>query len=107
ALELVYPARGDGVNRRRVEVVQLLAPAPRDGHEVRLLEEREVLGDCLAGHVERHAELAERLPVLGVEPIEQAPARLVGERPPNGVVIIGRHAAIYATVWLPMSSRIF
>src|SRR5262249_31786645 len=63
-LELADPALGDLVNRHRIEVVELLAAPPDDDHEVCLLQQHEMLGHGLPGHVQVGAKLPERLPVV-------------------------------------------
>jgi len=68
------------VQRHRIEIVQFLAPAPHGSHEVRLFEDDQVLGHCLARHVEVLAELTQGLTVGGVQLIKQFPAARVGER---------------------------
>ena len=46
-----------------------------------------MLGDGLARHVEPLAELAERLAVLAVQPVEEAPAACVGQGAKDRIVI--------------------
>jgi hypothetical protein len=71
------PALGDLVNRHRIEIMQLLAPAPDDGQQVRRFQQSEMLGDCLPRHVEVRAQFTERLPVALVQHIEQLSAAFV------------------------------
>jgi hypothetical protein len=85
------PAVGDGVDRLRVDVVQLLPAPPHGGDEVRGLEQREVLADRLPGHIQVGAQLTQRLPVAGVEPVEQVTPAGVGERLEH--VIVVRHSS--------------
>jgi hypothetical protein len=69
------PALGDLVDRHRIEVMQLLAPAPDDSDQIRRLQQQEMFGDRLPRHVEVRAQFAERLPVVFVQLVEQrAPA---------------------------------
>src|SRR5208337_4269401 len=66
ALELGNPSFGDLVDRGWVDEVQLLAAPASPRNEVRLLEQRQMLGDRLARHGEAPAEFAERLAVFCV-----------------------------------------
>ena len=73
------PALGDLVDRCGVQVVELLA-TPSDGrHEVGRLEDRQVLADRLAGHVQAFGEFPEALSVAGVQAIQQLAATRVGQ----------------------------
>ena len=76
---LVHPAvvhqpDGDGV-----EEVQLVPAAPLGHDQAGVLEHPEVLHDADAGHRQPSLELAERLPVLAEQLVEQAPSGGVGE----------------------------
>jgi hypothetical protein len=73
------PAFVDVVDGDGVEVVELFAAVPDGGDEVGVLEEAEVLGDGLAGHVEVRAEGGEGLAVVLVEKVEELAAAGVGE----------------------------
>src|SRR5438045_1576504 len=73
-LVLADPPFGNGFDRLRVQVVQLLAPALDGRHQVGRFEDVEVLGDGLAGHLELGAEGAERLAVVLEEAVQQQPA---------------------------------
>src|SRR5262245_18801667 len=79
-LELLHPTVVDLVNGPGIEVMELLPPAPGRAHEVRFLEQPQVLGDGLPSHPHLLAELAEREPVRRVEPIEELPAAGIRER---------------------------
>ena len=76
---LAHPSVMDEPDRDRVEEVELLASAPARGHEPCLLEHLEVLHHAEARHRRPLLERAERLPILGEEPVEQFPSRRVGE----------------------------
>lgn len=80
ALVLADPALVDFMNRNRIQVVQFLAPAPYGDDQIRLLEQEKVLGYGLTTHVRLPAKLAQSLPVVGVEPVEQFPASGIRER---------------------------
>jgi len=73
------PAHGDLVQRRWVQVMELFASAPDDDHEVGRLQQAEVLGHRLPGHVEVRAEIAESQPVVLAKDIEQLTAAPVSE----------------------------
>src|SRR2546425_1236686 len=64
-------ALGDLVQRHWFEIMQLLAPAPDGGDEVRGFHQQEMLGHRLPGHVEVFTQFAERLPVVVVQLVEQ------------------------------------
>ena len=49
---LVDPALNNLIKRHRVEVVKLLTALPKNDNEVRSLQQAEVLGHGLSGHVE-------------------------------------------------------
>src|SRR5262245_4779159 len=73
--------------------MELLAAAPQNGHEVRLLQQDEMLGHGLPGHVQVGAELPERLPVVSTQTVQQLPAAGVGQRLED-LVHIGIHGYI-------------
>ena len=76
-LVLADPAFGNFVNRHGVEVMQLFAPAPDRDDEVRLLQQGEVFGHGLPGHVEVRAQLAQGLAAFEIKSVEQfSPARI-------------------------------
>src|SRR5688572_3601972 len=59
AFVFANPALGDLVQRHRIEVMQLLAPAPDRGDEVRRFQNDEVFGHCLPRHVEVLAQFTQ------------------------------------------------
>src|SRR6267142_1917792 len=63
ALILFDPTIVDLMKRHRIEIVQLLAPAPDGRHHVGGFEQDEMFGHRLAGHVEMFAKLAQSLAV--------------------------------------------
>ena len=89
-LEAADPAHGDVVDRHRIEEVQLFAPATHDDHEVRLLEDREVLRHGLAAHVVVVAQLAEGQSAFLTQAVEDLPAADISEGFED--VVIGGHA---------------
>ena len=68
------------MNRDRVQVVELLSTASLRDDEVRFFENSEMLHDRLARYVVPLAEVAERLPVPCVEPVEEAATNGIGKR---------------------------
>src|SRR5262249_13406678 len=66
--------------RDGVDEMQLLAAAPHGGDEVGRLQDADVLGGGLPGHVEVGRELAQRLPVPLAQEIQQLPAARGAER---------------------------
>ena len=80
ALVLADPALVNFMNRNRIQVVQFLAPAPYGDNQIRFFEQEKVLGYGLTTHSRLPAKLAQSLPVVGVEPVEQFPASGIRER---------------------------
>lgn len=80
AFVLADPAFVYFVNRNGIQIVQLFASPPNGNDQIRLLKQSKVLGDGLARHVQVHAKLSQRLPVVCVEPVEQFPAGGIGQR---------------------------
>ncbi len=74
ALVFANPTLADLMQRHGVEVMQFLAPTPDGGDKVRRLEQGQMFGHRLAGHVEVPAQFRKRLPVLPVQLIEQLAA---------------------------------
>lgn len=60
-------------------------PLPR--HEIRVFQNGEMLGDSLPGHVQALTELAQRLSIPMMQPVQQLPAADVRQRAKNGVVV--------------------
>src|SRR5262249_35831928 len=73
------PALGELTDRRRVEVMELLAAAADGRDEIGCFEDIQVLAHGLPRHVELAAELTQRLPVASVQRVEQAPPAWVRE----------------------------
>src|SRR3954462_10961956 len=74
AFVLSNPALANLMQRRRVEVMQLLATLPNGGDEVRRFQQGKVLGDSLPRHVEVAAQFGQGLAVILVQLIEQPSA---------------------------------
>src|SRR6516165_5601642 len=72
-IELADPALGDLVDRHGIDEVQFFTTVPPPGHEIGLLKNRQMLRDRLAGHVQSLAQLAKRLTISAVQPIQQLP----------------------------------
>jgi hypothetical protein len=90
ALVFADPALVDFVNGDGIEVVELFAAVPDGGDEVGVLEEVEVLGHGLAGHVEVLAEGGEGLTVVFVQQVEQLAAAGIGQGFENVVHDVGK-----------------
>ena len=103
ALIFADPAFVNFVDRHGVQVMQLLAAAPNDGHQVGVFKQTQVFGHRLAGHVQLPAQFAEGLPALAVQYIEQLAAALIGQGFEH-VVHDERH---YATFWLHFKRESF
>src|SRR3984893_10156472 len=97
-LEFADPAFGDLVDRHGIDEVHLFSPLPFPGHEIGLLENRQMLRDRLAGHAQPLAQLAQRLAIPAVQPLPQPPAARIGQSAKHSIVI---HAGQYGTIWLP------
>ena len=83
------PALVDLVQRHRIEIMQLLAPAPDDGHQVRCFQQPQVLGNRLPRHVQMLAQLRQRLTVAPVQPVEQLPTARAGQCFEHGIHCVG------------------
>jgi len=86
-IELADPAFGDLVDRHGIDEVQLFTAVPPPGHEIGLLKNRQVLRDRLAGHVQSLAQLAQRLTVPAVQPIQQLPTVCIGQSAKHSVIV--------------------
>lgn len=87
ALELADPALGDPVDRHGVDEMQLFAPLPPPGDKIGFFQDRQMLGDGLARHVEAVAQIAQRLAVPVVQPVQQLPAAGIGQGAKHSIVI--------------------
>src|SRR5580704_154761 len=87
SLEFADPAFGDLVDRNRIDKVQLFSALPLPGHEIGLLEYRQMLRDRLAGHAQPLAQLAQRLAIPAVQPIQQLPTICIGQSAKHSIVI--------------------
>ena len=65
------PPLVDLVQRRRIEVMQFFTSVPESGDEVRRFQQRQMLGHGLARHVQVAAQLAQRLPVVAAQLVQQ------------------------------------
>jgi hypothetical protein len=92
-LEFTNPPVSNLVDGHRVKIVQFLTAAPEDNHEVCPLQYDEMLGDSLPAHVQMLTELAQGLPVVGVQTIKQQSPTGIGERLER-FVHVGVHNAI-------------
>src|SRR5512132_631499 len=79
-LEFPDPAVVNLVNGHRVEVVELFAPPPHRGDQIRVFEHAKMLGDGLPRHLEVLAQFAERQAALRMQAIEQLPAAWICQR---------------------------
>ena len=67
--------------------MQFFPAVPLPGDEIGLLENRQMFRDRLVAHVEPPAQLAKRLTVLAVQPIQELPAARIGQSPKHCIVI--------------------
>ena len=88
AFKLADPTFGDPVYRHRIDEVQFLAAGAPPGNQVRFRKDREMLRDSLARHIQPLAQLAKRLAVFSIEPVQQLPAACIGQGAKNSVVIL-------------------
>lgn len=78
SLEFADPAVVERLERHGVQKVQLFSPAPLHGDEVCRFEHGEVLRHAPPRHVEVLAELAERLPIVSVQAIQELSTPWIG-----------------------------
>src|SRR5205823_8790219 len=71
----------------RSQEVQLLPARSSRDHEVRFLQDSQVLHDPEPGHLQLRLELGERAAVTLEQPVEQEPSGGVRERPEHAVVV--------------------
>ena len=69
--------------------MELLAATPHGDHQVGGFQQPQVLGDCLAAHVEMLAKFAQGLTVINPQNIQQLSAAGIGERLKNPVLLHG------------------
>src|SRR5258708_810505 len=100
ALKFPNPAFGDLADRNGIDEVQLFSAIPLPRDEIRLLENRQMLGDCLACHVQPAAKIAEGLAILPVQPIQQPPAARVCQSAKHGVLIHVRHMELFSCLFI-------
>ena len=72
--------------------MQLLPARAASDDEARVLEDAQVLHHTEPRHLELRLELRERTAVALEEPVEEMPARRIGKRPEDPVVVV--HARI-------------
>jgi len=77
AFVFANPALGDLVNRHRIQIMQLLAPAPDNRDEVCFFQQTQMLRHRLPRHVEMMAQFAESLPVALMQQVEQLSAAFI------------------------------
>ena len=80
ALELADPSFLYLKQRYRIQVVQLFPALPDDNHQARFFKLLQVLCHGLACHVHMLAKGRQRLAVVLVQLVEQAPAGRIGQR---------------------------
>jgi hypothetical protein len=95
ALVLVDPTFRDLLQGNGVEIVKLFPAAPNVDDKVRLVQQPEMLGHGLPRHIKMLAEIAQGLPVVLVEFIEQSAPAGISERLEDFI-----HRNQYATKWL-------
>ena len=79
------PALIDFMQRHRVEIMELLASAPDHRDEVRRLQQGQMLGYGLPGHIQVLAQPGQSLAIALVELIQQFPPAFIGQRFEYGV----------------------
>ncbi len=79
-IELPEPAHGHGVDRHRIEEVQLLAAALLRHDQARLFQRQQMLGHGLPADRQTLAELGQRLPVAAAQSLQQHTPIFVGKR---------------------------
>jgi hypothetical protein len=74
------PAVDDELQRDGIQVVERAAPPGQGGHEVRPLQQPQVLHHAEARHPEVPAQVPQRAPVARAQEVEEVTARPVGQR---------------------------
>jgi hypothetical protein len=74
------PPLVDLVQRHWIQIVQLLAPAPNDGHQLRFLKQKQMLRHCLARHVQMLTQLRQGLAVVLEQLIQKLSAACIRQR---------------------------
>ena len=87
------------VDRHRAKIVQLLASSPNNDDKVRVFEQKQVFGHGLTRHIEMLTKLSQRLAIVLMEHVQQAPPARIRKRLEN-LVCVSNHASYYATKWL-------
>src|SRR6516165_5043994 len=100
-LEFADPTLGDLVNRHRIDEVQLFPAVAFPGDEIGLLENRQMLRDRLAGHLQPFAQFAKRLAISAVQPIQQPPTASIGQSAKQKVLFHTSNMEPfgYLTIW--------
>src|SRR5215470_11695981 len=101
--EFPDPSLGDLVDRYRIDEMQLLAAKTLPRDEVCLLEDRQMLRDGLARHIEPLTQFAERLAILSMQPVEKLPTASVSQSSKNSVVIHFSHMQPFS--YLPIGNH--
>ena len=66
ALVLIDPTLGDLIERHRIEVMKLFSTMPQNDNEVGLLEQPQMFGHGLSGHIEVLTEVTQGLGIVAV-----------------------------------------
>ena len=83
---LVDPTLRDLLERRRIQIMQFFAAAPKRDDQVRFDEQAKMFGDALTRHAEVAAKLIQGLAIFLVKLIEKGAAAGIGESLKNIVV---------------------
>jgi len=75
--------------------MQFVAALPHNRHQIRIFQQPKMFRHRLPGHLQADAKLAQRLPVILFQPVQQLSAGRIGQRFEHLV-----HKKLYATVWL-------
>ncbi len=94
-LELGDPSLVDRLKGNGIEEVQLLSSVSHGSDEIRRFEERQVLRDTLARHVEMLAQLVQCLAVVFVQHVQESSSTWVGERLEEDVDVVGVFAHVH------------
>ena len=78
--------------------MQLFSAVPPPGHEVGFPKHRQMFRDRLAGHVQSAAQLAERLAVPLVQPVQQPTAARIGQSAKHSIVIHAGNMELFSSL---------
>ena len=86
--------------RHRIQIMKFVPSPPNDGHQIRVLQQPKMFRHRLPRHIHANAKLAQRLPVIRLQPVQQFPPGRIRQRLEHLV-----HKKLYATFWLHVKKK--